>query len=111
MERPANVVGLTKRENECLEHLLAAQDLFDEICAEFPQSSADTYNFGHYLEAARTSIYMRGFRRLDPKNLLKTPLSAEESKLSATLIEHARSVTKDYGVEGQDWSNNNAATS
>lgn len=70
MKRPANVNFLTSKENECLELLLSAQDLFDEICSEYPQASSDTYNFGHYMDAARNAILMRGARRIDTENLL-----------------------------------------
>lgn len=70
MKRPANVNFLSAKENECLELLLSAQDLFDEICSEYPQASSDTYNFGHYMDAARNAILMRGARRIDTENLL-----------------------------------------
>lgn len=70
MNRPVNIGFLTPKENECMELLLQAQDIFDEICGESPQSSTDSYNFGHYLDAARSSILVRGARRLDPENLL-----------------------------------------
>lgn len=70
MNRPANVHFLTEQENECLELLLQAQDIFDKICEESPQSPTDSYNFGHYLDAARSAILLRGARRLDEDNLL-----------------------------------------
>lgn len=70
MIRPANINFLTPDENQCYELLLQAQDLFDKICEDSPQSSTDAYNFGHYLDAARQSILIRGVRRQDPDNLL-----------------------------------------
>lgn len=70
MKRPANVSFLSKDENACLELLLQAQDLFDKLCTEEPQNSKDAYNFGHYLDAAMTSLVIRGCRRLDPDNLM-----------------------------------------
>ena len=71
MERPSNVNFLTPEENQCLEYLLLAQDLFDKICEENPQFGADTFNFGHYCDAARNAFIIRGARRADPENLLK----------------------------------------
>lgn len=109
MNRPANVKFLTDRENQCLELLLQAQEIFDEICMESPQSSADTYNFGHYVEAARTAILLRGARRIDHDNLLKKHSAGPA--LTPVMLEHARSTSKDYGVEGKDWSEHNGATS
>lgn len=109
MNRPANINFLTDQENQCLELLLQAQEIFDTICMESPQSSADTYNFGHYVEAARTAVLLRGARRMDPENLLKK--HSDTPKLTAVMLEHARSTTKDYGVEGEDWSEKNDATS
>lgn len=70
MNRPANINFLTPQENECMELLLKAQDIFDKICDDSPQSPTDSYNFGHYLDAARSAILVRGARRLDADNLL-----------------------------------------
>ena len=95
MDRPSNVNFLTDRENECMEHLLQAQDIFDEICTESPQSVSDTFNFGHYVEAARNAILIRGARRRDPDNLLKK--KSRISVLTPTMIEHARSTERHAG--------------
>ncbi|MCM1230218.1 MAG: hypothetical protein NC489_08795 [Ruminococcus flavefaciens] len=70
MTRPVNIKFLTASENECMELLVQAQDLFDAICKQDPQNSTDAYNFGHYVDAARTAILARGARRMDPENLL-----------------------------------------
>lgn len=70
MNRPADISFLTPEENQCFECLLQAQDLFDKICENSPQSPTDSYNFGHYLDAARSAILLRGARRLDSVNLL-----------------------------------------
>lgn len=61
---------LTPAENEVLTHLKTAQELFDHLCAGEPQDSSDTYNFGHYVDAAITAVIIRGARRMDPENLL-----------------------------------------
>ncbi|WP_300944097.1 hypothetical protein [uncultured Duncaniella sp.] len=61
---------LTAEENACLAALARAQKLFDTICAEQPQVATDSYNFGHYIDAARNSVIMRGARRMDPDTLL-----------------------------------------
>ena len=53
-----------------MEHLLQAQAIFDEICLESPQDVIDSFNFGHYIDAARQAVILRGARRLDPENLL-----------------------------------------
>lgn len=66
----ANIKFLTEKENECMEHLLQAQSIFDEICVESPQDATDSFNFGHYIDAARQAVILRGARRLDPENLL-----------------------------------------
>lgn len=77
MTRPSNIRFLTDKENKCFELLLQAQDLFDEICKTDPQSPTDSYNFGHYLDAARNAVITRGARRMDPENLLKKHTSEE----------------------------------
>lgn len=61
---------LTATENEVLSHLKRAQELFDELCANEPQDPADTYNFGHYVDAAVNAVIIRGARRIDPANLM-----------------------------------------
>lgn len=61
---------LTDQENECLACLSKAQKLFDAICVEDMQVSTDSYNFGHYIDAARNSVIMRGARRMDPDTLI-----------------------------------------
>lgn len=66
----ANIKFLTEKENECMEYLLQAQAIFDEICLESPQDATDSFNFGHYIDAARQAVILRGARRLDPENLL-----------------------------------------
>lgn len=62
---------LTKQENEVMQHLMKAMDLFDEICHEDPQDPADTFNFGHYIDAAKGAVILRGARRMEPNVLLK----------------------------------------
>jgi len=81
MDRPACVKFLTPEENECLESLLRAQDLFDTICQDDPQNPTDSYNFGHYVDAARNAILVRGARRMDPQNLLKRNPNSKAAKL------------------------------
>lgn len=61
---------LTELENRCLGLVNEAQSLFDQICEEDPQSASDSFNFGHYIDAARDAILIRGARRMDPANLL-----------------------------------------
>ncbi|MCM1531861.1 MAG: hypothetical protein NC114_06275 [Ruminococcus flavefaciens] len=70
MKRPVSINFLTPQENECLELLVQAQDMFDAICKQDPQNSTDAYNFGHYVDAARTAVLVRGARRMDSENLL-----------------------------------------
>lgn len=66
----SNIKFLNVKENECLSHLNAALEIFAELCSQDPQHPSDTYNFGHYVDAARHAVIMRGARRLDPENLL-----------------------------------------
>lgn len=91
MNRPANIKFLTVEENLCMEYLLLAQDMFDKICANDPQSGADSYNFGHYVDAARNSILIRGSRRMDPENLLMRSSGTSAAKITPTMQETARS--------------------
>lgn len=65
-----NVNFLTPIENEVMEHLRKAQELFDELCVLEPQDPSDSYNFGHYVDAAKNAVVIRGARRMDPDNLL-----------------------------------------
>ena len=62
---------LTNQENEVMTYLMKAMDLFDEICHEDPQDPADTFNFGHYIDAAKGAVILRGARRMEPNVLLK----------------------------------------
>ena len=64
---------LTPLENECLTYLEKAQELFNRIVSEDPQDSGDGYNFGHYVDAARNAVIIRGARRADPDNLIRQP--------------------------------------
>ena len=61
---------LTPDEYACLAALATAQKLFDKVCTEFPQASMDSFNFGHYIDAARNAVILRGARRIDPDSLL-----------------------------------------
>lgn len=61
---------LTDSENACIQLLNEAQKLFNKISDNDPQDPSDTYNFGHYLAAARNAVIIRGARRLDPDNLM-----------------------------------------
>lgn len=61
---------LTKQENEVMEHLVAAMELFDQLSVNDPQNPLDTFNFGHYIDAAKSAVILRGARRADPENLL-----------------------------------------
>ena len=61
---------LTDDENQCMQYLIAALNLFNKICQDDPQDPTDSYNFGHYVDAAKTSIIVRGARRLDPEHLM-----------------------------------------
>lgn len=100
MNRPASINFLTAEENLCMEYLLQAQDLFDKICANDPQNGADSYNFGHYVDAARNAILVRGCRRLDPENLLKQSPVSHAARITPTMMEHARSTEKMHNGEG-----------
>jgi len=100
MERPANVKFLTAEENLCLEYLLQAQDLFDRICVNDHQNTADSYNFGHYVDAARNAILVRGCRRMDPDNLLKQSPTSRAAKVTPTMQEHMRSTETVKGELG-----------
>lgn len=61
---------LTPLENRCIRLINEAQELFDTLCEQDPQSPVDSFNFGHYADAARNAILVRGARRMDPENLL-----------------------------------------
>ena len=61
---------LNEQENEIIDYLDKAQDIFRELTVIDPQHPTDLYNFGHYLDAARCAVIMRGARRLDPDALL-----------------------------------------
>lgn len=65
-----NINFLTDKENEVMLHLNAAMRLFRELGDEDPQDPTDTYNFGHYVDAARNAVILRGARRIDPKHLM-----------------------------------------
>lgn len=79
---------LTDPENMVMQHLLQAADLFDEICHQEPQDPADTFNFGHYIDAAKSAVILRGARRIDPNVLLKPKM------LSATMVPLYHAVEK-----------------
>lgn len=74
---------LTNEENEVMWHLSEAQKIFSQCCTDEPQDPADMYNFGHYLDAARNAVIMRGARRLDPEHLIpvKEPLVSHAAKI------------------------------
>lgn len=61
---------LTEDENNIMEHLNVAMSMYDELCTRDPQSPLDTFNFGHYIEAARNAVLLRGARRMDPEHLM-----------------------------------------
>lgn len=61
---------LTDDENRCMQYLIAALNLFNKICQDDPQDPTDSYNFGHYVDAAKSAIIVRGARRLDPEHLM-----------------------------------------
>lgn len=61
---------LTPSENMIMECLCKAEELFNRVCEEDPQSSTDSYNFGHYIDAAKSAVILRGARRMDPESLL-----------------------------------------
>ena len=60
---------LTEKENNVLYHLERAQQLFDQLAIDEPQVSTYSCNFGHYIAAARSSVIIRGARRLDESYL------------------------------------------
>lgn len=76
---------LTDDENRCMQYLIAALNLFNKICQDDPQDPTDSYNFGHYVDAARTSIIVRGARRLDPEHLM--PKVQQNSMNAITLAD------------------------
>lgn len=61
---------LTKDENQVMYHLIKATELFDQLCEKDPQSPTDDYNFGHYVDAAKNAVILRGARRMDPETLI-----------------------------------------
>lgn len=61
---------LTEAENRVMFHLIAATELFEAVCEKDPQDPSDTYNFGHYIDAAKNAVIMRGARRMDPETLI-----------------------------------------
>lgn len=61
---------LTEKENIIMRYLDEAQKLFDEVSLEDPQNSLDSFNFGHYVDAARGAVILRGARRIDPDALM-----------------------------------------
>lgn len=61
---------LTPKENVIYNKLKECVSMFDEISTEDPQDPADTYNFGHYIDAAISAVLLRGARRMDIENLL-----------------------------------------
>lgn len=75
---------LTEAENRVMFHLIAAMDLFEMICEKDPQDPSDTYNFGHYLDAAKSAVIMRGARRMDPETLIIHKRKATEFKRRGT---------------------------
>lgn len=64
------ILILTDDENRCMQYLIAALNLFNKICQDDPQDPTDSYNFGHYVDAAKSAIIVRGARRLDPEHLM-----------------------------------------
>ena len=64
----------TYKENIIYNKLKECVDMFDEISKEDPQDPADTYNFGHYIDAAISAVILRGARRMDAENLLNKKL-------------------------------------
>lgn len=101
MKRPANIDFLTTEENMCMEYLLMAQDIFDKICSDSPQNPGDSYNFGHYVDAARNAILVRGCRRMDPENLMKRDPKSHAAEVTPTMAEHARSSEGGAGKLGE----------
>lgn len=61
---------LNNEENEVMRHLHEAQKIFNELSANDPQNPYDSYNFEHYIDAAKNAVILRGARRLDPEHLL-----------------------------------------
>lgn len=61
---------LNDEENCIIDHLAAAMELYNQLCIENPQSPLDTFNFGHYIEAAKNAVLLRGARRMDPEKLI-----------------------------------------
>lgn len=85
IDNSAKISFLSSEENACIQLLISAQKLFNRISNEDPQDPSDTYNFGHYLTAARNAVIIRGARRLDPVNLLpKRALDADVFGTTAT---------------------------
>lgn len=70
---------LTDDENEVMYHLVAATAMFEKLCEKDPQNPSDSYNFGHYVDAAKNAVIMRGARRMDPENLIMTTKSTMDT--------------------------------
>lgn len=61
---------LNEKENLILRYLVEAQRMFDELSVEDPQHPMDSFNFGHYVDAAKNAVVLRGARRIDPVALM-----------------------------------------
>lgn len=70
---------LNEKENLILRYLVEAQRMFDELSVEDPQHPMDSFNFGHYVDAAKNAVVLRGARRIDPVALMPKHESHTES--------------------------------
>lgn len=98
---------LTDAENEIYECLNKATEMFDQLCADDPQHPADSYNFGHYIDAAKNAVLIRGARRIDPDHLMpkhdtyrSNVLSTYEDKLGPILSRSGTEVKSNVTEEG-----------
>lgn len=75
---PNKISFLTEKENQVMQHLVQAYNIFSEITEEDQQATNDLFDFGHYLDAAQNALLVRGARRMDPDNLLAKKTNVRE---------------------------------
>lgn len=85
---------LDSDENVCYNMLCQAAELFERICADNPQDPHDTYNFGHYIDAAKGAIILRGARRLAPDVLLPVEKMAHKNNIGETIEQRIADINK-----------------
>lgn len=88
MENAFNKIRfLTEQENDVMYHLYEAMRIFTEISEVDQQSTHDLFDFGHYIDAAKNAVLLRGARRMDPDNLIVKRTKPFVDKLGDTIEE------------------------